>query len=162
MTTEEFNEIYDHSLDEDLRKTINKLVDIQRKARYQEVEKQVEQLVKKLLKIDLQSIILTYTSCMNFEWPQELKRRSFEEYAVIELICEKYGSDSCSILDFILFDNEDSYLDIRHLHSGAIHLLIILALRDIRKNSTLKKIKENSDKVYYIHSRTEELFNSLM
>jgi len=156
-----FYEIDNHTLDQQVYKTMDNLVLNFRKANYQEVEREVEELIEYASEDDVYRLVLDYTNCLNFEWPQEIKRLALEEYHVIELICQKYGEEICAFLDFILFES-DAEEDLRHLHSGAIHLLVMLALRDVRKDVTLKKIEKERDKIFYMYRRTQQIFHTLL
>mgnify|MGYP000692903159 CR=1 FL=1 len=162
MDIELYNDIYLHELDKSINKIMDDLVLKFRKAKYVEVEKEVDELVKFIDEDDFYRLVLDYVNCLNFEWPQEIKRLALEEYPVIELICQKYGAQTCVFLDFILFECDHEEEDLRHLHSGAIHLLLVMALRGIRRDITIDKIKKESDKIYYIYSRTRRIFDMLV
>ncbi len=161
MTIEEFKEIENYELSEEVNNLMDSSLKLFRRAEYIEAKHLVKEFVKKAKDIEILRLVRTYVSCLNFEWPQEIKRLPLEEYAIIELICQEHGSKTCEFLDFILFENDNHILDIRHLHSGASHLLVILALRNVRKNETIEKMKKHGDNIFYIYSRTQEIFNEL-
>ncbi|MEO1030538.1 MAG: hypothetical protein AAFX55_03995 [Bacteroidota bacterium] len=157
----EFENIEDYKLSVETDKLMDNLLMLFRKAEYAEVKQLVKQFVEKATDIEILSLARTYVDCLNYEWPQEIKRLALEEYHIIELICETHGPKTCEFLDFILFENDNHILDIRHLHSGAVHLLVILALRNIRKNETIEKLSSHGDHIFYIYGRTQEMINAL-
>ena len=59
-------------------------------------------------------------------------------------------------------DEAWNVIDLRHLHSGAIHLLTILALRGIRKEETLQKIVQNSGRLYHMGNDTQEMLEKMI
>lgn len=162
MNHEYFDTIHRHELSENTSMTLHELVVKFRKANYAEVEKRATEFAASIPEDDFFRLVLDYANCLNFEWPQYIKRLSLEEYHVIELLCQKYGEKTCAFLDFILFEYDYDEQDLRHLHSGAIHLLLILALRDVRKQVTLERIQKDKDKIYYIYTRTNSLYESLL
>ena len=161
MNLNEFKLISSHELSQVTNSRMGHLFELFRKAEFIEVKSLAKDFVRNTDDKDILSLAKNYTECLNFGWPEEIKGLPLEAYPVIELICEEYGSKTCEFLDYILFENDHHLLDIRHLHSGAIHLLVILALRNVRRKETIEKINNHQDSIYYFYDRTYAIFKSL-